>query len=155
VATEQMTLKSMQNLTVRECIDLLGRHSLGRLAFVGRVGVMPLIIPVNYVVDHDSVVFRSDPGSKLTAAVLGAPVAFEVDGGFDERNHTGWSVVVHGHARAITDPGESARLRQLPLVPWAPGAKPHFIRVEPGVITGRRIGSTEIDLSDTPGHWLG
>ena len=155
MATDQMSLKTMQNLTVRECIDLLGQQSLGRLAFVGHVGVMPLIVPVNYVIDRDTLVFRSDPGSKLTAAILGAPVAFEVDDGFDERNHTGWSVVVHGHARAVTDPDEKARLQQLPLVPWAPGAKTHFVRIEPGVISGRRISSTEIDLSDLPGHWLG
>jgi nitroimidazol reductase NimA-like FMN-containing flavoprotein (pyridoxamine 5'-phosphate oxidase superfamily) len=155
VATDQMSLKTMQNMTVRECVDLLGQHSLGRLAFVDKVGVMPLIIPVNYVIDRDTVVFRSDPGSTLTAAILGAPVAFEVDGGFDEQNHTGWSVVVHGHARAITDPDEKVRLQQLPLDPWAPGAKTHFVRIEAGVISGRRISSTETDLSDRPGHWLG
>jgi nitroimidazol reductase NimA-like FMN-containing flavoprotein (pyridoxamine 5'-phosphate oxidase superfamily) len=155
VATDQMSLKSMQVLTVRECVELLGEHSLGRLAFVGKVGVMPLILPVNYVIDEDSPVFRSDPGSKLTAAILGAPVAFEVDGDFDERNHTGWSVVVHGHARAVTDPDEIARLERSSLVPWAPGAKMHFVRIQPGVISGRRISSTHIDLSDLPGHWLG
>jgi len=155
VATDQPSVKTMQDLTVGECVDLLGQHSLGRLAFVGKVGVMPLIIPVNYVIDRDTPVFRSDPGSKLTAAILGAPVAFEVDGGFDELKEIGWSVVVHGHAEEVTDPAEVARLEQLPLAPWAPGAKAHYVRVSPGQITGRRISSTEVELSDLPGHWLG
>lgn len=155
MGTEQVSRKTMQNLSVSECVDLLGENSLGRLAFVGKVGVMPLIIPVNYVVDGDTLVFRSDPGSKLTAAILGAPVAFEVDGGFDDRNQTGWSVVVHGHARSVTDPADVARLEQLALVPWAPGVKSHFIRIEAGVISGRRISVADVDLSDLPGHWLG
>jgi hypothetical protein len=64
-------------------------------------------------------------------------------------------VVVHGHAEAVTDPSETTRLQQLPLVPWAPGPKSHFVRIEPGVISGRRITSNGIDLSDLPGHWLG
>jgi nitroimidazol reductase NimA-like FMN-containing flavoprotein (pyridoxamine 5'-phosphate oxidase superfamily) len=90
VATDPpLSVRTMKDLTVRECVDLLAQHSLGRLAFVGKVGVMPLIIPVNYMVDGETLVFRTDPGSKLTAAILGAPVAFEVDGGFDERDHTG------------------------------------------------------------------
>jgi nitroimidazol reductase NimA-like FMN-containing flavoprotein (pyridoxamine 5'-phosphate oxidase superfamily) len=31
-----------------ECHALLDSHHLGRLAFLDRVGVMPMIIPVNY-----------------------------------------------------------------------------------------------------------
>jgi uncharacterized protein len=155
VATDEMPRKTMRDLTVRECIDLLGQHNLGRLAFLAKVGVMPLILPVNYVIDQDMLIFRSDPGSKLTAAILGAPVAFEVDGGYDEKNQTGWSVVVHGHAEEVTDPADLARLEHLPLVPWGPGAKAHYVRVRPGQINGRRITLTKIDLSELPVHWFG
>lgn len=152
---DQLSRKTMHNLTVPQCVGLLEQHTLGRLAFLAKVGVMPLIIPVNYVVDEDTVVFRSDAGSKLSAAILGAPVAFEVDGDHDEKNQTGWSVVVHGHAEEVTDPIELARLEQLPLAPWAPGAKAHYVRIRPGEINGRRISLTRIDLAHLPARWFG
>ena len=155
MVTDQLSRKTMHNLTVAQCFELLAQHNLGRLAFLGKVGVMPLIIPVNYVVDEDTLVFRSDPGSKLTAAILGAPVAFEVDGGYDEKHQTGWSVVVQGHAEEVTDPAELARLEQLPLVPWAPGAKAHYVRVRPGQINGRRISLARIDRAHLPARWFG
>ena len=47
--------------------------------------------------------FGTDPGSKLTAALHGAPVAFEVDG-TDEQQQVGWSVVVRGHIEEVTEP---------------------------------------------------
>jgi hypothetical protein len=31
------------------------------------------------------------------------------------------------------------RLRALPLYPWAPGAKAHYVRLRPASVTGRRI----------------
>jgi nitroimidazol reductase NimA-like FMN-containing flavoprotein (pyridoxamine 5'-phosphate oxidase superfamily) len=155
VGTDHPARKTMHNLTVPQCFDLLAKHNLGRLAFVAKVGVMPLIIPVNYVVDEDTLVFRSDPGSKLTAAIRGAPVAFEVDGGYDENNQTGWSVVVHGHAEEVTDPTELDRLEQLPLTPWSPGPKSHYVRVRPGQINGRRISLVRINLAHLPARWFG
>lgn len=93
---------------------------------------------MNYLFADGSVVFRTDPGSKFTAAILGAPVAFEIDG-LDEHSRVGWSVVVRGHAQQVTDPAELARLHQTPLVSWAPGAKPHYVRVSANQVTGRRI----------------
>ncbi len=144
-----MPRKRFQELTTRECLDLLGRHHLGRLAFLDRVGLLPQIIPVNYLLDDDMVVFRTDPGSKLAAAIRGAPVAFEVDG-VDEQHLVGWSVVVRGHAGEVTDTTELTRLRQGPLVAWAPGTKAHYVRVHPGPVTGRRIS-----VADLPSNWWG
>jgi nitroimidazol reductase NimA-like FMN-containing flavoprotein (pyridoxamine 5'-phosphate oxidase superfamily) len=106
-------------LTTEECQALLHEHHFGRVAFVDTVGVLPLIIPVNYVWEDGAVVFRTDSGSKLRAAARGAPVAFEIDG-LDQERRVGWSVVVRGHAREITDPTRLAELGQLPLVAWSP-----------------------------------
>ena len=97
-----MSDKRYETLTRLECLELLQRNHLGRLAFLERVGVVPLITPVNYVLDQDAVVFRTDPGSKLVAAIRGAPVAFEIDG-VDEGDRTGWSVIVRGHAVEVTE----------------------------------------------------
>jgi nitroimidazol reductase NimA-like FMN-containing flavoprotein (pyridoxamine 5'-phosphate oxidase superfamily) len=133
-----MTQKRFETLTRLECLDLLRENHLGRLAFLERVGVVPLITPVNYLLDQDTVVFRTDPGSKLVAAVRGAPVAFEIDGA-EEGDRVGWSVIVRGHAVEVTDETERERLSHGSLESWAPGPKSHYVRVVPGPITGRRI----------------
>jgi nitroimidazol reductase NimA-like FMN-containing flavoprotein (pyridoxamine 5'-phosphate oxidase superfamily) len=144
-----MTDNILEQLSIPECHALLGSRHLGRLAFLDRAGVMPMIIPVNYLFHEERVVFRTDPGSKLTAALHDAPVAFEVDGA-DEQQQLGWSVVVRGHAEEITDADERERLGATPLVTWAPGPKAHYVRVNPRMVTGRRIR-----MPDLPSHWFG
>jgi hypothetical protein len=44
-----------------------------------------------------------------------------------------------------------ARARELPLYPWAPGAKDRYVRILPRVLTGRRIALPE----DAPWNWWG
>ena len=127
-----------QELSKSECFELLAREHLGRVAAVDDRG--PIVFPVNFVLDRHMVVFRTDAGTKLDIACLGSRVAFEVDG-TDTAAHTGWSVVVRGEAVEVTDPAEVARLRKLPLDPWAPGAKAHYVRILPAVLTGRRISA--------------
>jgi hypothetical protein len=83
------------------------------------VGVLPSIIPVNYLLDDDKVVIRTDAGSKLAAALRGAPVALEVDGA-DENHQVGWSVVVRGRVEEVTDEDKLAELRKTPLLAWHP-----------------------------------
>jgi uncharacterized protein len=127
-----------QELSKSECFELLAREHLGRVAFVDDRG--PIVIPVNFILDRHMVLFRTDAGTKLDAACRGSRVAFEVDG-TDAAAHTGWSVLVRGEAVEVTDPAELARLRKLPLDPWAPGAKTHYVRILPAVLTGRRISA--------------
>ena len=144
-----MTANLINDLTIPQCQQLLDEHHFGRLAFVDHAAAVPMIIPVNYVTRRGKVVFRTDPGAKLTAALGGEPVAFEVDG-IHEQERVGWSVVVQGRVEEITDPEEIDELRQAPLMPWAPGAKSHFVRVEPDRLSGRRIS-----VADVPSHWWG
>jgi nitroimidazol reductase NimA-like FMN-containing flavoprotein (pyridoxamine 5'-phosphate oxidase superfamily) len=125
-----------QELSKDECFGLLASQHLGRVVLVDDRG--PVALPVNFVFDQHSVLFRTDEGTKLDAASRGARVAFEIDG-IDEAHRTGWSVLVRGEAVEVTDPVELARLRQLPLYPWAPGAKGHYVRILPALLTGRRI----------------
>jgi nitroimidazol reductase NimA-like FMN-containing flavoprotein (pyridoxamine 5'-phosphate oxidase superfamily) len=127
-----------QELTKGECFQLLAQEHLGRVAFVDDRG--PIVFPVNFVLDRHMVVFRTDAGTKLGAASRGSRVAFEVDG-TDAAAQTGWSVVIRGEAVEVTDPAELARLRKLPLNPWAPGAKTRYVRILPAVLTGRRISA--------------
>jgi nitroimidazol reductase NimA-like FMN-containing flavoprotein (pyridoxamine 5'-phosphate oxidase superfamily) len=127
-----------QELPKSECFELLAREHLGRVAMVDDRG--PILFPVNFVLDRHMVVLRTDEGTKLDAACRGSRVAFEIDG-TDAATHTGWSVVVRGEAVEVTDPAELARVRKLPLHPWAPGAKTHYVRILPAALTGRRISA--------------
>jgi nitroimidazol reductase NimA-like FMN-containing flavoprotein (pyridoxamine 5'-phosphate oxidase superfamily) len=123
-----------EQLTSAECLDVLGRNDLGRLAVVLDDG-QPDLFPVNYVLDGDRVVFRSLPGTKLDHAAL-SKVAFEVD----ERSPTGAvSVVVKGVGREITDAidPDSERQREIELI--SPIEGDHWVRIVPAQITGRRL----------------
>ena len=137
----------LAHLDVEECLSLLERRHLGRVAFLD--DGLPTILPVNYVLVDGFVVFRTDAGGKLEAALRGDVVAFEIDG-IDVTNRTGWSVLVRGHAERVSDPAELARLRAMPLVAWAPGAKPHYVRIRANAVTGRRITA-----ADLPSSWWG
>ena len=139
--------REVKALTTEECRTLLRDHHFGRVAFVDTVGVLPLIIPVNYVWAGDAVVFRSDSGSKLRAAARGAPVAFEIDG-LDRERRIGWSVVVRGHAREITEPTRIAALDELPLLAWSPREQPHYVSVTPSHLIGRQVS-----VFGLPSHW--
>lgn len=129
------TTRRLEAIPVDQCLGLLESRVIGRVAFIDD-GV-PQVLPVNYRFHEGMVVFRTDYGALLDAVHLSA-TAFEVDA-FDADYRTGWSVVVHGKAEEVWRPEELARLRDLPLQPWAPGARDHYVRILPSAITGRRI----------------
>jgi uncharacterized protein len=119
-----------------ECLRLLASQPVGRVAVV--VDASPMIFPVNYTLDGESIVFRSDAGSKVSGATSGFHMSFEIDS-IDDVLHTAWSVVVNGVGREVVDGTELARLRALELRPWASGPKTHWVRIQPETITGRRV----------------
>lgn len=119
-------------MTREECLDLLRVNDVGRLA-VSVPDDGPLVVPVNYVVDGEAVVFRSDPGTKVAASRVG-PVSFQLDH-IDHSSRTGWSVLVRGVAYEATH----WETDHLDLQPWLPGDKAHWVRILPTSITGRRI----------------
>ena len=120
-----------------ECWSLLETQTLGRLAVAVRN--RPDIFPVNYVVDDETIVFRTAPGMKLAAlSVSEAGVAFEVDD-YDPSTGIGWSVVLWGGAHEVKTLEEVVRVEELPLVPAVPGHKNRWVRIRPTTVTGRRI----------------
>lgn len=121
-------------LDEHQCWDLLRSQEVGRLAVA--IANHPDIFPVNYVVDHASVVFRTAEGTKLAAAVLGESVAFETDG---ESEGEAWSVVVKGRAVEIEQMYELFDALDLPLYPWHAAPKHRFVRILPELVTGRRF----------------
>ncbi|HEX2027587.1 MAG TPA: pyridoxamine 5'-phosphate oxidase family protein [Nitriliruptorales bacterium] len=127
----------------RQGVELLDRDQCLRLlarGYTGRVGLVvdgePRVLPVNYVMDGQRVVFRTGDGLKLDAARRGDVVTFEVDA-VNEDWHAGWSVLAVGRAGEVTDPQEQARLQRLPLRPWAPGRREHWVVVDLSDVSGR------------------
>jgi uncharacterized protein len=125
-----------------ECLRLLATQEVGRVAVVDHG--QPHVMPVNYVLDGDAVVFRIAAGTKLEGASRSL-LAFEVDE-TDRARRTAWSVVVHGRAEEVTAfdaPALVERIAAVELHPWAEFDKPHVLRVAPHTITGRRVGPVE------------
>lgn len=130
-----MTFADAENLSPDVCWALMRTTTVGRLAVV--VDDHPDIFPLNFVIDHGTVVFRTAEGTKVGGA-MGSPVAFEADG-YDVDTNRAWSVVVRGRAHSITEVDEVMDTTELPLHPWHGGAKDRFMRITPDGVTGRRF----------------
>lgn len=126
---------------------LLRSAEVARLAV--SVNDVPDIFPINFVVDHGTVVFRTAEGSKLSAAVSNPVVAFEVDG-YDVDANEAWSVVIKGRAEEIKQLYERIESMDLPLFPWHAAPKSRFLRIVPEAISGRRFHVIEKTAWDTP-----
>jgi nitroimidazol reductase NimA-like FMN-containing flavoprotein (pyridoxamine 5'-phosphate oxidase superfamily) len=126
----------LQQMDRDECLARLSDGVVGRLAVLD--GAAPTILPVNYELDGETVLFRTDPGLKLSAGPR-SPVAFEVDE-IDRTTRTGWSVVVSGHLHEVTPYDRTwSHVCAEPLEPWAGGPKAHWMRLVPTRITGRSV----------------
>jgi hypothetical protein len=115
-----------------DCLELLRGEVIGRVAVVVNGHVE--IFPVNYTMDGDCVVFRSNDGSKLHGIKTG-DAAFEVDR-IDPKAHAGWSVVVHGEGEDFPEADDPDAPGSPP--PWT-GRKDFLVRIRPRSITGRRV----------------
>jgi nitroimidazol reductase NimA-like FMN-containing flavoprotein (pyridoxamine 5'-phosphate oxidase superfamily) len=136
--TNFMPSSRLEEIGREECLELLARKRVGRVAVVD--GEQPYIFPVNYAIDGETVVFRTAAGTKLDLSSW-AKVAFEVDEIDDSNESGGWDVLVVGRAADITSSldARAEELRHLDIDPWAPGLKDHFVRIVPTEVTGRRL----------------
>ena len=126
--------RTLDTLTREECWRHLAESEIGRLAVITEDG-LPFVVPVNYTVDGESVVFASDFGTKF-AALLRHPVAFQVDS-IDAPRRTGWTVLIQG----VVHETEPQELQHLTVDPWV-GPRQHFFRVVPRQVSGRRSPTT-------------
>lgn len=124
-------------MTEQECFELLHASSVGRVGFQHPNGLQ--ILPVNYVVDGNSVVFRTSHSGPIGVLAEGADdVVFEVDY-HNAVGGTGWSVMMNGRIEPtrpedLTDLSAHAR-----LIPWAGGERSLLLRFLPESIDGRRV----------------
>lgn len=138
--------RALLELTRQECLELLAAGGFGRLAVNGG-GPAPILRPVNYVFEphSQSVVINTTEGSKLHSLLRETHATFEVDA-VDPTTRTGWSVIIVGVTEALRKPAEIRRLEALELHSWAPGDKPHWVRIRAWTVSGRRL----VDLPEPP-----
>jgi uncharacterized protein len=128
------TFQPVSILPETECWNLLSSASLGRL--VTSVDGVPEIFPVNFVVQHRTVLLRTAEGTKLVSAAINNDVLFEAD---DHNVAEGWSVIVKGTARLLRTDDEIDEAERAQLLPWTATLKQHFVRIRPLSVTGRRF----------------
>jgi hypothetical protein len=133
----------VETLDRETCMTLLSTQAIGRVA-VGRPGLAPHVVPVNYAMLRGSVVFRTAPGTKLEWLVS-EPVSFEVDS-FDLETRTGWSVVVQGFAYEASD--REMEIEDVRLDSFVDRQNSRWARLQPHSITGRRIVHPSVPYGD-------
>jgi nitroimidazol reductase NimA-like FMN-containing flavoprotein (pyridoxamine 5'-phosphate oxidase superfamily) len=98
-------MTTIRALDRHECLAILERNNVGRLAFTFRDRVD--VVPINYAMLDGDLVFRTGPGSKLDVMKHHPWVAFEVD---EVDGYLEWrSAVVHGtmyHLQPVGVPEE-------------------------------------------------
>ena len=132
--TEPWFAGHLRELTRDECLELLATKSVGRVAYCTPDG--PEVLPLNYVVDDGTLLFRTSPHSALGRQLRLGVAAFQVDD-VDDYTESGWSVLVRGNVEPVsTDdlPPASRRPR-----PWVGGVRPLHLRLTPRTVTGRRL----------------
>ncbi|TXR58023.1 pyridoxamine 5'-phosphate oxidase family protein [Quadrisphaera setariae] len=138
-------------LAAAECWALLGARSVGRIGVV--VSGYPVVVPLNYAVDHGNLVVRTG-GGEVHAAAQHANVTFQVDE-LDERGHGGWSVLVRALAEEVGEDHTADVVRRTlesGVQPWAPGERDHWLRLVVHGVTGRQVVPTQLDDGGTAGY---
>jgi hypothetical protein len=109
---------------------------VGRIIYTRQA--LPAVDLVNFTLDRGDIIIRTDRSGTLAGATRGAVVAFEADS-LDPAGQAGWSVTVIGQSSEVTDADEISRLERMGLSSWAPGQQQNFIRISPGILTGRQL----------------
>jgi nitroimidazol reductase NimA-like FMN-containing flavoprotein (pyridoxamine 5'-phosphate oxidase superfamily) len=131
----QVDDNGLEVLDRAQCLSLLSTVPVGRVGV--SIRALPVVLPVNFVVVDEQVMFRTGAGTKLRAASDGAVVAFEADA-YDEATRLGWSVLIQGVARVIDGAGGTGPGLEH-LGAWGNGNVDDVVVVAATMITGRRI----------------
>ena len=105
-------------LSTAECFELLRRGHLGRVGV--SIDALPVILPVVYRFDDDSIWFFTEEGTKLNAALCNAVVASEE-----------------------ADVSRLSALHRDGLFAGAPGRRDHLVRIPISQVSGRSFAPGE------------
>lgn len=119
----------LAELSEQECRELVGTRPIGRIAWRGSEGIT--VLPVNFELDGDDVLFHTSPYSLMARDCVDRDVAFQVDA-VDEVQHAGWTVLLRG--RCLRD----SRAGSEPT-PWVTGPRLLALRVAVSSVSGRRL----------------
>ncbi len=117
-----------------ECLALLARHRIGRIAVTS--GALPYVLAVNFTLDGDRILIRAGAEGPLGSTLRETVVAFEADD-VDPVELTGWSVMVTGVARAVGPAWGSGSL-ELPGPEWTSGGHDRLVAISTELVTGCR-----------------
>ena len=123
-------------LSEQTCRALLATARIGRVLV--SMDAMPAALPVNFRIMRDQIVFRTAPGTKLSAAVDRTVLGFEVDD-FDLERRSGWSVLAVGMSRVVTEPDEIVELDGIGLDSWWILPSARYVVIEIQRVSGRRV----------------
>ena len=152
------TRAGLEILHLGDCFGLLKSVPLGRVGFIA--GGEVVILPVNFLVDGQDVVFRTGAGSKLSAVEVGHFV-----GSRPTLRHRDADRLVSGGQRAGRDRrgrrrGRAARRPRADELGAATDRV--WVRVRPSSVSGRRIAPTaaterarSCSSGPTAGGWPG
>ncbi|MGV9610951.1 pyridoxamine 5'-phosphate oxidase family protein [Nocardia xishanensis] len=141
-STVGQTDSNVIELDREDALALLAQAPFGRVVYTR--DALPAIRPVNHLVDNGSIIVRTRLASQFSAAVRGRSgvvVAYQADD-LDIDRRTGWSVVVTGIARPVTDPARIDRYQRL-LRPWIGSPMDGVIEIEPTIVSGIELIDNE------------
>ena len=146
-----MSAPQLEELSLERCVQLLGATSIGRIAMV--VDRYPIVFPVNYRLVNDAdpwLVIRTRPGGMIDRTQ--SHVAFEIDG-FDTGHKAGWSVLVRGGVRSLTE-SDKETVALIDPHPWLRAERSLWIGIQPLTITGRNLRSDVVEWEFHPAAYL-
>jgi nitroimidazol reductase NimA-like FMN-containing flavoprotein (pyridoxamine 5'-phosphate oxidase superfamily) len=126
----------LEELSSERCVERLRDGTVGRIAVVQ--DGYPIVVPVNYRVVGEPdlwLVIRTRPGGVIEQS--SARVAFQIDG-IDPEHKEGWSVLVRGALRGLTDDSPEVRAHIDPH-PWLSQERDLWLAIQPLTITGRAL----------------
>jgi nitroimidazol reductase NimA-like FMN-containing flavoprotein (pyridoxamine 5'-phosphate oxidase superfamily) len=144
VAPLDMPVVARRTLSAGEALPLLqrGGEQVGRLVIT--LAGEPYIFPLNYALDGDAVVFRTQVGTKLSG-ITRSMATFEVD--HIDSSGQGWAVSFEGLAQEVIDadpPELRARIEALALDTWPGGDRPNVVRITPYAVRGTAWTAIEV-----------
>ena len=140
-----MPRRILEELSWDECFVLLRQQVVGRLVYQDELGLAA--VPVNYAVAGNTIVFRSEAGSKVRG-LQERDIAFQVDH-VDTVSHSGWSVLIRGTAEEVDFERLSELIGQIdgaPPQPWKKGIHNIWVVITPKGVSGRSLADFAEDF---------
>jgi nitroimidazol reductase NimA-like FMN-containing flavoprotein (pyridoxamine 5'-phosphate oxidase superfamily) len=140
-----------EELSNDRAVELLVAGTVGRIAVVQ--DGYPIVVPVNYrvVTEPDLwLVIRTRHGGLIEQS--SARIAFQIDS-IDTTHQQGWSVLVRGALRALTDDSPEVRAHIDPH-PWLTAERDLWLAIQPLTITGRVLHRGTPEWAFHPGAYL-